>query len=41
VATASYGNGRILLFGADALYRGQPLATIRIFLHGLRRSGAQ
>ena len=35
IARVPMGNGSIVLFGADATYRGQPLATIRLVWNAL------
>ncbi|MBK8099976.1 MAG: peptidase [Planctomycetes bacterium] len=35
VLCARVGKGRVVLFGADATYRGQPLASFKLFFHAL------
>jgi hypothetical protein len=36
---AHVGKGRIFLFGADVTYRGQPLATCKLFFHAILTAG--
>ncbi|HLQ36796.1 MAG TPA: peptidase, partial [Planctomycetota bacterium] len=35
VVAAKVGKGRILLYGADVTYRGQPLGSAKLFFHGI------
>jgi len=35
VVSARVGDGRVLLYGIDATYRGQPLGTIKMFFQGI------
>jgi glutamine amidotransferase-like uncharacterized protein len=35
VVSARVGKGRILLYGINATYRGQPLGTIKMFFQGI------
>ena len=35
VLCAHVGRGRVLLYGADVTYRGQPLGTFKLFFHGI------
>ena len=35
VLCAPVGKGRIVLFGADVTYRGQPLGTFKLFFHAI------
>ncbi len=39
VLCAHVGKGRVLLYGADVTYRGQPLGTMKMFFHGILTSG--
>jgi hypothetical protein len=39
VAEASVGNGRLLLFGPEILFRGQPHGTFKFFFNGLYLGG--
>jgi len=39
VLCAHVGKGRVLLYGADVTYRGQPLGTFKLFFHGILTSG--
>ncbi|HEU4418417.1 MAG TPA: M14 metallopeptidase family protein [Planctomycetota bacterium] len=41
VLCAHVGKGRVLLYGADVTYRGQPLGTFKLFFHGILTSGRQ
>ncbi|MFY9343232.1 MAG: M14 metallopeptidase family protein [Planctomycetota bacterium] len=36
---ARVGKGRVVLFGADVTYRGQPLATFKLFFHAILTAG--
>ncbi len=36
-----YGQGRIVLFGCDAIYRGQPLTTARLFFTAILTRGGR
>jgi len=39
VLCAHVGKGRVLLYGADVTYRGQPLGTMKMFFHGILTAG--
>jgi hypothetical protein len=39
VLCASVGKGRIVLFGVDATYRGQPLGTMKLFFQAILTAG--
>lgn len=41
VVSARVGKGRILLYGLDATYRGQPLGTIKMFFQGILTANEQ
>ena len=41
VIEASVGNGRVLLYGPDVLYRGQPWATFKLVFNGLLSCNAK
>jgi hypothetical protein len=41
VLCAHVGKGRVLLYGADVTYRGQPLGTFKLFFHGILTSGRE
>jgi glutamine amidotransferase-like uncharacterized protein len=38
IVTAQVGEGRIVLFGVDATYRGQPVGTFKPFFQAILRS---
>jgi hypothetical protein len=39
VVTARVGDGRVVLYGIDATYRGQPLGTAKMFFQGILTAG--
>lgn len=39
VLCAHVGKGRVLLYGADVTYRGQPLGTFKLFFQGILTAG--
>lgn len=41
VVAARVGKGRVLLYGIDATYRGQPLGTAKLFFQGILTAGEQ
>ena len=41
VLCAHVGKGRVLLYGADVTYRGQPLGTFKLLFHGILTSGRE
>jgi len=41
VVSARVGKGRVLLYGIDATYRGQPLGTIKMFFQGILTANEQ
>ena len=41
VLCAHVGKGRVLLYGADVTYRGQPLGTMKLFFHGILTAGRE
>ena len=41
VLCAHVGKGRVLLYGADVSYRGQPLGTAKLLFHGILSAGAR
>ena len=40
VLCAHIGKGRVLLYGADVSYRGQPLGTAKLLFQGILSAGA-
>lgn len=41
VLCAHVGRGRVLLYGADVTYRGQPLGTCKLFFQGILTAGKE
>ena len=39
VLSCPYGDGRVVLFGIDATYRGQPLGTAKMFFQAILTAG--
>jgi hypothetical protein len=41
MAGATHGEGQIMLYGSDVLYRGQPLASFKLVFNGILAGSAE